>query len=105
MANPALTTIERGRVSLLIYDFAQPGDALAMHTHDEATAHITEIMRGSFEIIQPGLPPVTARGGDIYEFVAGQPHAIVALEADSRLVNQLTAVINEEMTALRGINR
>jgi quercetin dioxygenase-like cupin family protein len=90
MANPALTTIEIGRVSLLVYDFAQPGDSLPLHTHDETTAHITVVLRGSFEIVQPGLPPVAARGGDIYEFAAGQPHAINALEADSRLVNQLT---------------
>ena len=90
MAAPSLTTVERGRVSLLIYDFAQPGDELAMHTHDADTSHITVVLRGSFRIIQPGLPPVAATAGDIYEFTAGQPHALVAQEADSRLVNQIT---------------
>lgn len=99
MAAPALTTVERGRVSLLIYDFAFPGDELPLHTHDEGTAHITIVLRGSFIIIQPGLPPVDARAGDIYEFVAGQPHAIVAQEADSRLVNQITAKV-ELLTSL-----
>ena len=90
MAAPSLTTVERGRVSLLIYDFASPGDELPLHTHDADTAHITVVLRGSFRIIQPGLPPVVARAGDIYEFIAGQPHALVAQEADSRLVNQIT---------------
>lgn len=93
MAAPALTTVERGRVSLLIYDFAFPGDELPLHTHDEGTAHITIVLRGSFIIIQPGLPPVAASAGDIYEFIAGQPHAIIAQEVDSRLINQLTLVI------------
>ena len=91
MSEPVLKHLVVGKVALLIYDFEAVGDTLPMHSHDASSVHTTIIARGSFELIQPGIPPETLRAGDVMFFDVGQAHELIALDPFSRLVNQVTA--------------
>ena len=69
-----------------IYDFPEVGDILPMHTHDEASAHITIVARGSFRAFGNEWHR-TLNSGDIVDWPAHQEHEFIALEPNSRLVN------------------
>jgi quercetin dioxygenase-like cupin family protein len=91
MAEPVLKHLVVGKVAMMIYDFAEVGDTLPMHSHDASSVHTTIIARGSFELIQPGVAPETLRGGDVMFFDVDQAHELIALEPGSRMINQVTA--------------
>jgi quercetin dioxygenase-like cupin family protein len=71
-----LLAIKRLRGTIYYMD---AGDALPMHTHDEATTHITIVASGSVRIWGT-WGEVTEHAPSVRNFVAGQPHEIVALE-------------------------
>lgn len=75
-----------GQISGVVYDFLESGDILERHSHDENTAHISIIARGSFEVRGDGWKR-DALLGQIIDFPAGQFHEFEALEPGSRLVN------------------
>ena len=69
-----------------LYTFLQKGDTLPMHSHDEATNHITIVVRGS--IVASGDNwQETGTPRNILSFVAGMPHEIVAQEDDTKILN------------------
>ena len=69
-----------------IYDANNTDDILPMHSHDEATVHITIIARGSFRAHGDGWE-MTAKAGDVIDWKVGQAHELIALEPNSRFVN------------------
>lgn len=86
MSSPRLTLFDRGNVKGMVYDFAAAGDILPLHDHLEGVnAHITIVARGSCKIVYQG------READIHLLGAvvdpDYPHAIEALEANTRVVN------------------
>jgi quercetin dioxygenase-like cupin family protein len=68
------------------YTFAK-GDGLPLHDHDELSAHLTIVAKGSVTISGPAIPPITLVAGNIYDFAAHSPHAIVAAEDGTVIVN------------------
>jgi len=75
-----------GDLPVLIYDFPEIGDVLAMHTHDEKSVHITIVARGAFKASGEGWEHIV-KAGDFLDWAPYQPHEFVSLEADSRIVN------------------
>ena len=69
-----------------IYDFSEANDVLPMHTHDDTTAHITIVSKGSFKAHGIGWEK-TLVSGNVVDFPAYQSHEFIALEPGSRLVN------------------
>lgn len=83
---PVLTQATHGRLVLSIYDFAFPGDELALHTHTAANNHITVVARGSFVAFGEGWQR-TLNQGDVVDWPDGDTHGFRALGEGARLVN------------------
>jgi quercetin dioxygenase-like cupin family protein len=71
-----------------LYDFAEPGDVLPMHDHDETTAHDTLVARGGLRVSGPGWERLLAPG-DFVKFKPGNPHELQATERNTRILNIL----------------
>jgi hypothetical protein len=70
----------------VIYDFEEVGDVLPNHVHDEDTAHITVVAKGSIKVTGDGWEQIWA-SGRVAEIKAFQSHQFEALEQNSRVVN------------------
>jgi len=80
--------ISFGKLNCTIYDAAEVGDILPMHTHDEASVHITIIARGSFKVRGDGWEMI-AKEGDVLDWKVGQNHELIALQPNSKFINIL----------------
>lgn len=69
-----------------IYDFEFAGDVLSKHTHTEADIHITIVARGKIKAYSHDWS-VEAEAGKILDFRPHEPHEIMALEPNTRIVN------------------
>jgi quercetin dioxygenase-like cupin family protein len=69
-----------------IYDFEFAGDVLPKHTHTEADIHITIVARGKIKAYSHDWA-VEAEAGKILDFRPHEPHEIMALEPNTRIVN------------------
>ena len=78
--------LEFGKLKGTVYDFVNVNDVLPMHQHDEATIHITIVARGSFKIHGNDWEK-TVKAGDVIDWRPYDPHEVIALEDNSRIVN------------------
>lgn len=69
-----------------VYDFEHAGDILPKHNHDEATVHITIVARGKIKAYSHDWE-LEAEAGKILDFRPHEPHEIMALEPNTRIVN------------------
>jgi quercetin dioxygenase-like cupin family protein len=69
-----------------MYDFEKSGDTLPHHNHDETSAHITIVAKGSLKAYSHDWEKVIM-AGQLVDFPAGQPHELMALEDDTRIFN------------------
>jgi len=69
-----------------IYDFEFAGDVLPKHNHTEADIHITIVARGKIKAYSHDWS-VEAEAGKILDFRPHEPHEIMALEPNTRIVN------------------
>jgi len=69
-----------------IYDFESKGDFLAKHVHTENDVHITIVARGKIKAYSHDWEK-EAVAGQILDFRPGEPHEIMALEDNTRIVN------------------
>ena len=69
-----------------MFDFEKAGDILPKHTHDENTAHITIVARGKLKAYSHDWE-FEATTGQLLDFRPGEPHEIMALEDNTRIVN------------------
>lgn len=69
-----------------IYDFEKAGDVLPKHVHTEDNVHITIVARGSLRAYSHDWS-VEAKSGQILDFRAGEPHELMALEDNTRIIN------------------
>ena len=89
MADPTVAPWRKGKLRGTLYTFPAVGDELPLHDHDAATAHITVITRGAFDISGPGWTK-TRGPGPVLLFDPGNPHRFVAKEAGSAVLNIMT---------------
>lgn len=84
---PVITPLQNlGDIRGAIYDFASIGDILPKHNHDEDTVHITIVARGRVQAYSHDWETV-AEAGQILDFRAGEPHELMALEDNTRIIN------------------
>lgn len=74
-----------GKLDVRIYDMDK-GEGLKEHSHGVTDSHITICAKGSVSVITPEWTK-TLKAGNIIEFFPLQPHSIIALEDNSRVVN------------------
>jgi quercetin dioxygenase-like cupin family protein len=77
-----------GGLKVLIHDFQEVGDTLPLHVHDQRSVHITVVARGRIKAFSHDWQK-EASAGVVLNFREGEPHEIVALEANTRIVNVL----------------
>ena len=75
-----------GDLNGAIYDFESAGDVLPKHNHDEATVHITIVARGKIKAYSHDWR-IEATAGQILDFRPNEPHEIMALEDNTRILN------------------
>ena len=86
MSLPSQILFGVGNVKGMVYDFAAAGDILPLHDHPEGEgAHITIVARGSCKIVCQGREDAVHLLGAVVD--PDYPHAIEALEANTRIVN------------------
>ena len=69
-----------------IYDFPLTGDILPKHVHTEDNIHITIVTRGRIKAYSHDWEK-EASAGQILDFRPHEPHEIMALEDNTRIVN------------------
>ena len=75
-----------GDLSGSIYDFEVAGDVLPKHNHDDTTVHITIIAKGKIKAYSHDWEK-EALAGQILDFRPNEPHEIMALENNTRIIN------------------
>lgn len=78
--------LEAGDLNGTIYDFEVAGDILPKHIHDESNVHITIVARGRLKAYSHDWE-TEATAGQIIDFRAGEPHELMALEDNTRIIN------------------
>jgi quercetin dioxygenase-like cupin family protein len=78
--------ITSGNLTGAVYDFEVAGDVLPMHIHNELTAHITIVARGSIKMRGVDWER-DYQSGAVLDCPPGQAHEFVALEDNTRIVN------------------
>lgn len=75
-----------GNLAGAVYDFEQAGDILPKHNHTEDNVHITIVARGKIKAYSHDWE-IEGVAGQIMDFRPGEPHEIMALEDNTRIVN------------------
>ena len=75
-----------GDIRGAIYDFAAIGDILPKHVHTEDNIHITIVARGRVKAYSHDWEK-EASAGQIIDFRPEEPHEIMALEDNTRIIN------------------
>jgi quercetin dioxygenase-like cupin family protein len=77
---------ELGDLQGIIYDFELKGDILPKHNHDEKSVHITIVTNGRLKAYSHDWD-TEAGPGSIIDFRPGEPHELMALEDNTRIIN------------------
>jgi quercetin dioxygenase-like cupin family protein len=75
-----------GDIKGSIYDFEFVGDVLPKHNHTEDNVHITIVARGKLKAYSHDWEKV-ATAGQVIDFRPNEPHELVALEDNTRIIN------------------
>jgi len=78
--------LELGDLRGSMYDFEKAGDILPKHNHDETNVHITIVARGKLKAYSHDWEK-EGSAGQIMDFRPHEPHEIMALEDNTRIVN------------------
>lgn len=77
---------ESGDLRGTIFDFERVGDILPKHNHTAQTVHITIVARGRLKAYSHDWEK-EAVAGQIIDFRPGEPHELMALEDNTRIIN------------------
>ena len=75
-----------GDIRGAIYDFPLTGDILPKHVHTEDNVHITIVARGRIKAYSHDWEK-EAVAGQILDFRPNEPHELMALEDNTRIIN------------------
>jgi len=75
-----------GQLTGTMYDFESAGDILPKHVHTAENVHIMIVTRGKVKAYSHDWEKV-ATAGQILDFRADEPHEIVSLEDNTRILN------------------
>jgi len=71
-----------------IYDFEKAGDILPKHVHDESNVHVTIVISGLLKSYSHDWETIS-KAGQIIDFRVGEPHELMALQDNTRIINIL----------------
>lgn len=77
-----------GEIRGAIYDFEFAGDVVPKHVHDHSDVHITIVARGRLKAFSHDWEK-EATAGQILDFRVGEPHELMAMEDNTRVINIL----------------
>jgi quercetin dioxygenase-like cupin family protein len=80
--------LQVGDIDGLIYDFSEAGDQIDKHIHGKQDAHIIIVAKGSVKVYSHDWETI-AQAGDILNMAEEQPHAVVSLEPNTKIINIL----------------
>lgn len=80
--------LQIGDISGTIYDFEKTGDVLPKHIHDKTNVHITIVCTGKIKAYSHDWE-IEVNAGQIIDFKIGEPHELMALEDNTRIINIL----------------
>lgn len=75
-----------GDIQGAIYNFEKAGDILPKHTHTETDVHITIVTNGKIKAYSNDWE-IEASPGQILDFRVGEPHELMALEDNTKIIN------------------
>jgi len=75
-----------GDINGMIFDFEEAGDVLTKHIHNEDNVHITIVARGRIKAYSHDWE-TEADAGQVLDFRPNEPHEIMALEGNTRIIN------------------
>lgn len=75
-----------GHIVGAMYDFEYAGDILSKHIHDEFDVHITIVTLGKIKAYSHDWEKEST-AGQIMDFRPNEPHEIMALEDNTRIIN------------------
>lgn len=78
--------LKTGDINGIICDFESTGDILPKHIHNETDVHITIVCTGKVKAYSHDWV-IEATSGQIIDFRVGEPHEIMALENNTRIIN------------------
>lgn len=78
--------LNAGELAGTIYDFEFAGDILPKHIHGDLDVHITIVARGKLKAYSHDWEK-EATAGQIIDFRPGEPHELMALEDNTRIIN------------------
>jgi quercetin dioxygenase-like cupin family protein len=78
--------LNTGDLKGAIFDFEKAGDILPSHIHDETNVHITIVCTGKIKAYSHDWS-IEAVPGKVIDFRPGEPHEIMALEDNTRIIN------------------
>lgn len=87
-----------GDIKGTIYDFEKSGDILPKHVHTEKDVHITIVARGKLKAYSHDWQ-IEAVAGQILDFKVGEPHELMALENDTRIINIVKTMVGLKIVA------
>jgi quercetin dioxygenase-like cupin family protein len=90
-----------GDIKGAIYDFEKANDVLAKHNHTKDDVHITIVARGKIKAYSHDWE-TEADAGQIIDFKPNEPHEIMALEDNTRIINiikKYNGVVNDGQKA------
>jgi quercetin dioxygenase-like cupin family protein len=83
-----------GDLNGVIYDMEKAGDLVPKHVHSDIDNHITIVARGRLKAHSHDWS-MEADAGQILVFRPGEPHELIALEDNTRIINILTKMGGE----------
>ena len=87
MAHPKVTQLRNLEdIRGAIYDFDKAGDILPKHVHTVDNVHVTIVARGKIKSYSHDWS-TESTAGQIVDFRAYEPHEIMALEDNTRIIN------------------
>jgi quercetin dioxygenase-like cupin family protein len=78
--------LNTGNLNGSIFDFEFANDILPGHIHDEGNVHITIVCKGKIKAYSHDWE-IEAIPGQVIDFRVGEPHEIMALEDNTRIIN------------------
>jgi quercetin dioxygenase-like cupin family protein len=78
--------VRLGDIRGSVYEFDVAGDMIPKHVHDENSNHITIVLAGRIKVYSHDWE-MEADVGRVLDFEPEQPHEILALEDNTKIIN------------------
>jgi hypothetical protein len=78
--------VKIGNLIVEFFEMSEIGSGLNKHVHGEDYAHISIVTQGSIKAFSHDWEKIVKQG-QLVDFKVGQPHGMIALEKDTKVIN------------------